>query len=145
MKIFMSGSVTGALAGAAMLLPLTAVPASAQVPGGSYLQSCRHAHMRGNQLVATCRTEEGRWNQTSISNIGRCAGGIANADGRLVCGTRGGGFNVGSERERGRGYGWRGGYEGYGGSYRPYGPGRDNWGGSYGGPGYGWGSGYYGR
>ena len=66
MKTFVSRSVLGALAAAAMLLPLTAVPASAQVPGGSYLQSCRDAQMRGDRLVATCRTEEGRWSQTAL-------------------------------------------------------------------------------
>ncbi len=145
MKIFVSARVTGALAAAAMLLPLAAVPASAQVPGGSYLQSCRDAHMRGDRLVATCRTEEGRWSQTALNNVGRCAGGVANSDGRLVCGGRGGDFNVGSEREHNRGYGWRGGSDGYGGSHDPYGSGRDNWGRWNGGPQYGWGSSYYGR
>ena len=69
--------------------------------------------------------------------VGRCAGGIANSDGRLVCGGRGGGFNVGSERGHNRGYGWEGGSDGYGGSYRP---GHDNWG-----RGTGSGSSYYGR
>jgi hypothetical protein len=134
MKPLVPGSVLGALAAAVMVLPFAAAPAAAQVPGGSYLQSCRDVHMRGNRLVATCRTGEGRWNRTSIDNVGRCAGGVANSDGRLVCGTRGGGFNVGSERERG----WRGGYDGYGGS-------RDAWGRWQGGLGYGWGPGYYGR
>jgi len=136
-----SASAIAAIAGAAMLLPLAAGPAAAQVPGGSYLQSCRDAHMRGGRLIATCRTEEGRWNRTALDNVGRCAGGVANSDGRLVCGTRGGGFNVGSERDW-RGRGWRGGYEGYGSSYSPYGGGRDAWGRWYGGSGYGWGRGY---
>ena len=145
MKTFVSGRVTGALAAAAMLLPMAAVPASAQVPGGSYLQSCRHAHMRGDRLVATCRTEEGRWSQTSLDRVGRCAGGIANSDGRLVCGARGGGYNVGSEHEHNGGYGWHGGSDGYGGSYGTYGPGRDTSGRWNGGPQYGWGPGYYGR
>jgi hypothetical protein len=117
-----------------MLLPFAAAPAVAQIPGGSYLQSCRDVQMRGNRLVATCRTEEGRWNRTALNSVGRCAGGIANADGRLACGTRSGGFNVGSERGH-----WRGG-EGYGSSYGPYGPGRDASGHWQGG---GWG--YYGR
>jgi hypothetical protein len=142
MKTLVSGNVLGALAAAAMLLPLAAAPAAAQVPGGSYLQSCRGAHMRGDRLVATCRTEEGRWNRTSMDDTGRCAGGVANSDGRLVCSTRGGGFNVGSERERGwRGeheHGWRGERDGYGGD-------RDAGGRWNNGPGYGWGPGYSGR
>jgi hypothetical protein len=141
MKTRMSGSVLGAIAAAAMLLPFAVAPAAAQVPGGSYLQSCRDVRMRGDRLIATCRTEEGRWNQTSIDNTGRCAGGVANSDGRLVCGTRGG-FNVGSERERGwrgnREHGWRGERDGYGSD-------RDTGGRWNSGPGYGWGPGYYGR
>jgi hypothetical protein len=102
MKPLVSGSVLGAVAGAAMLLSLAAIPAAAQMPGGSYLQSCRDVQMRGDRLVATCRTEEGRWNQTSISNIDRCAGGVSNYDGRLVCGTHGGGFNMGNTGDRDR-------------------------------------------
>src|SRR3954452_12652119 len=94
--------VLGVIAAAAILLPLAAVPAAAQMPGGSYLQSCRDVHVRGDRLIANCRTEHGGWNQTSIDNIGRCAGGIANSDGRLVCGTHGGGFNTGSDSGRNR-------------------------------------------
>jgi hypothetical protein len=139
MKTFVSGSALGAIAAAAMLLPFAVAPAAAQVPGGSYLQSCRNVHMRGDRLVATCRTEEGRWNRTAINNIGRCAGGLANSDGRLICGTRGGSFNVGSERGR-----WRGEHEGYGSSYGPRGGG-DAWGRWHGGPEYGWGHDYYRR
>src|SRR5918997_4964393 len=102
MKTRVSGSVLGAIAAAAMLMPLAAVPAAPQMPGGSYLQSCRDVQMPGDRLVATCRTEEGRWNQTSISNIDRCAGGVSNYDGRLVCGTHGGGFNMGNTGDRDR-------------------------------------------
>ena len=135
MRKYLPASTLGAIAAAAMLLPFAAAPAAAQTPGGSYLHSCRDVNMRGNRLVATCRNERGRWNRTALNNVGRCAGGVANADGRLVCGTRGGGFNVGSERGH-----WRGG-EGYGSSYGgPYGPGRDAWGHWQGGN---WG--YYGR
>ena len=141
----LSWRVTGALAAAAVLLPLAAAPASARAPGGSYLQSCRDAHMRGDRLVATCRTEEGRWDRTALNNIGRCTGGVANSDGRLVCGKRGGGFNVGSERRPNHGYGWHGQPGGYGGTYGPYNSSRDSRGGWYGGPQYGSGSGYYGR
>jgi hypothetical protein len=148
MKSSLSGRAFGAIAAAAMLLPFAAFPAAAQVPGGSYLQSCRDAHMRGDRLVATCRTEEGGWSQTSIGNVGQCAGGVANSDGRLVCGTRGGGVNSGNQREprrdSDRDYGWRGdrdyGRDGYGGSWNR---GRDDGGRWDNGP--GWGPGYYGR
>lgn len=113
MKRYLSGGALAALAGAAMLLPLAAAPASAQVPGGSYTRTCRDIDMRGDRVVATCRTEEGRWNRTAIDGVGQCAGGLANADGRLVCGTGGGGWNVGrargghDRREYDRDYGGR--------------------------------------
>lgn len=138
MKTFISGSVLGAVAAAAMLLPLAAVPAAAQMPGGAYLQSCRDVQVRGDRLTATCRTREGGWNQTSLGDIGRCVGGVSNSNGRLVCGTRDGGFNMGSDsgrdwRDEGRReHGWRGDREGggYGSGYGSYGPGpgRDSWG-----------------
>jgi hypothetical protein len=102
MKSLVSGSVLGAIAAAAMLLPLSTVPAAAQVPGGSYLQSCNNAQVRGDRLTATCRTRDGGWNQTSLNNIGQCVGGIANNNGRLACGTHGGGFNMGSDSSRDR-------------------------------------------
>ena len=150
MKKYLSGSALAAIAGAAMLLPLAAAPAAAQVPGGSYMQTCRDIDRRGDRVIATCRTEEGRWNRTSIANVDRCAGGLANADGRLVCQTRGGGWHAGRDRggrdyDRGdwrddrRDHGWRrDGYrDGYGSAY---GPGYDTWGRGYGTPG-----GWYGR
>src|SRR3954452_23922588 len=101
MKPRVSGSVLGAIA-AAMLLPLAAVPAAAQLPGGSYLQSCRDVQIRGDRLTATCRTRDGDWNQTSLNNIDQCVGGVSNYAGRLVCGTHGGGFNTGSDSSRDR-------------------------------------------
>jgi len=148
MKTLVSGSVLGAIAGAAMLLPLAVTPAAAQMPGGSYLQSCRDAQLHGDRLVATCRNEHGRWSRTALSNIGRCAGGIANSDGRLVCGTHRGDINVGSSRDdpgHDRGGHDRGWHEGYGGTYGPNGPGRDAWGPGHGGPDRGWGPDRYGR
>ncbi|MGD9616463.1 MAG: hypothetical protein AB7H90_14840 [Alphaproteobacteria bacterium] len=101
MKPFVSGRILGAIAGVAML-PFVAAPAAAQMPSGSYLQSCRDGQVRGDRLTALCRTQDGRWNRTSIGNIGQCAGGIANSNGRLVCGRQGGGFNMGSDDGRDR-------------------------------------------
>src|SRR3954447_7926682 len=102
MKPFVPGSVLGAIAAAAILLPLAAVPAAAQMPRGSYLQSCHDVQVRGDRLTATCRTQDGDWNHTSLSNIDQCAGGISNYHGRLVCGTHGGGFNTGNDSGRNR-------------------------------------------
>jgi hypothetical protein len=102
MKPFVFGSVLGAIAAVAMLSPLAAVSAAAQIPGGSYLQSCHDVQVRGDRMTATCRTGDGDWNQTSLNNIGQCAGGLANNNGRLACGTHGGGFNMGSDSGRDR-------------------------------------------
>ena len=143
MKTLVSRSVLGAIAGAAMLLPLAAVPAAAQMPGGSYLQSCRDAQLHGDRLVATCRNEHGRWSRTALSNIGRCAGGIANSDGRLVCGTHRGGINVGSSRgDRGRDH--EAGTRAMAGLWTEW-SGSRRMGPGHGGPDRGWGPDRYGR
>ena len=142
MKRYLSGSAFAAIAGAAMLSPLAAAPASAQTPGGSYLQTCTDVRTMGDRVVATCRRGDGSWNRTAINNIHNCVGGLANSNGRLVCGTRGGDFNVGS-RGRGGDYGRHDGRQwgGYGSSYGP----DQRWGQYYGGGGY-WGDrDWYGR
>ena len=55
-----------------------------------------------------------------MGNIDQCAGGVANYNGRLVCGTHGGGFNIGSERAtRDGGHGRHGGSDDDGGPDRP--------------------------
>jgi hypothetical protein len=73
-------------------------------PAGSYLQSCRNAHIYGHHLTADCRRADGAWEQTSLFDLNRCSGDIANANGRLVCGQEGYGSSTGPE-----GY-YRGGY-----------------------------------
>jgi len=74
-----------ALAGAALLLSFTVVPAQAQhVPRGSYLDSCTGVRMFGNRLVADCRRADGGWRRTAL-DVNRCAGGIANTNGHLTC------------------------------------------------------------
>jgi hypothetical protein len=62
-----------------------------QFPPGSWQQSCRNARMEGrDDLVAECRTSDGRWNRTKI-DIDRCGrgGSVANRNGELVCQTSG--------------------------------------------------------
>ncbi len=120
------------IAGAAVLLSLAAAPAHAQ--GGSYAQSCTNIQSYGGQVTADCRRRDGSWDRTTLNDAHRCAGGLANTDGRLTCNN---GRNVGSseyDRWQGpgyrqdyrRNYGYQGGYDrwqGYGGSsgYQPYG------------------------
>ena len=88
MKSSLSGAVYGAIAAAAMLVSFGATPAQAQMPGGSYLQSCTDVRGFGDRVVATCRRRDGNWQRTAINDVHSCSGGIANANGQLVCGRR---------------------------------------------------------
>ena len=93
---------------AALLVALAAIPAHAQgVPGGSYLQSCTNVHAFGDRVIADCPRVDGGWDRTALRDVDRCAGGIANMNGRLICthGERG----YGASRE----YRPRGGYNEY--------------------------------
>jgi hypothetical protein len=80
------------------------------LPQGDYVQTCRNVRSNGNRLDATCQKRDGNWRQTSLSNVNRCTSGIANNDGRLVCGT---GYNNGNNNGYNNGYGNGNGY-GYG-------------------------------
>lgn len=61
------------------------------VPRGSYLRTCRDAHMRRDTLVAECRDNRGRY-VTALIQPDSCRGrDIANENGRLTCGRGGGG------------------------------------------------------
>jgi hypothetical protein len=138
------------IAGAALLLPLTATPALAQwIPSGSYARTCTNIQLYGGQVVADCRGTDGNWNRTTLHGADRCVGGLANIDGRLACndgrlvGSRdddqrhgyghsrdyggdyrhGGNYWDGSGYDRGQEYGWQGtGWQGYDASGdQPYG------------------------
>ena len=116
MKKYFSGGAFAAVAGAAMLLSFGATPAEAQTPGGSYLQSCTNVRAVGDRVVANCRRSDGSWNRTAINDVDSCVGGLANADGQLVCG-RGAGSRHGMNRP----HRWQreDRIEGYGSSYAP--------------------------
>ncbi len=108
MKQYLSGAAGAAIAGAAMLLSLGATPAQAQVPGGSYLQSCSNVRASGDRIVAQCRRTDGSWTRTALHDANRCVGGIANMNGQLTCNRRGGrqqGWNREQRWDRGDGYG----------------------------------------
>jgi hypothetical protein len=108
------------VAGAAILLSFAALPAHAQMPGGSYAETCTNVQGWGGRLVAECRREDGSWARTAL-DINGCTGDISNQNGRLDC-----------NRGR-RSHGWnRNQFEGYGGSsYSPYGYGHGYRGDSY--------------
>jgi hypothetical protein len=88
--------------GAAMLLSFAAMPAHAQAPGGSYLQSCTNVRGGGDGLFAECRRMDGSWARTALRDVNSCIGDIGNQDGQLTC-NRGGpsyGSSYGPERYR---------------------------------------------
>jgi hypothetical protein len=60
------------------------LPALAQPPG-SYLRSCRDIRVRGDSLIAICRTRDRQWARTRLDRFRRCIGDIGNNDGQLIC------------------------------------------------------------
>ena len=86
--------------------------ASAQMPPGSYAQTCRDIRFDGYTLSAVCATAQGMA-QRSALRVDSCSGPIANLNGQLACpgGGRGGrpaygggpSYQGGYERGRGRG------------------------------------------
>src|SRR5712672_2227019 len=93
-------------AGAAVLLSLATAPAHAQwYPSGSYARTCTNIQSYGGRVTAECRRMDGSWDRTWLYGAHRCAGGVANMDGRLTCNN---GRHVGSsEYDRWEGYGDR--------------------------------------
>ncbi len=84
------------------------------IPGGSYSQTCQNVRVRGNDLEATCKSVNGDWRTTRLSNFDRCGGDISNEDGRLSC--AGSGYGYGGRRDdddySGSNGGYGGGYQG---------------------------------
>lgn len=56
-----------------------------QAPRGSYLRTCPEASVYRGRLTAVCRRRDGSFQQSSLGDVGRCVGDIANVDGRLRC------------------------------------------------------------
>ena len=78
---------SGVLA-AALVAGIAAIagPAHAQgVPTGSYLNNCTNVAVRGDALIATCRSADGRETRSALNGVRRCAGDIANHNGTLQC------------------------------------------------------------
>ena len=65
--------------------------AAAQMPTGSYVQSCRDLRFDGYTLSAVCNAMQGSPKRTAI-RVDSCPGPIGNFNGQLVCegGQRGG-------------------------------------------------------
>jgi hypothetical protein len=54
-------------------------------PPGSYKETCRNRLVEGTTLSASCETEQGTWNNTSLNEFEKCRGDIGNMDGNLTC------------------------------------------------------------
>ena len=80
-----------------------------RIPPGTYTQTCRNMRVEGDRLFAECQERDGDWRQTSLDDIGRCTGGIANDNGRLVC--PGVGYGGGDGNGYGNGSGYRFGWQ----------------------------------
>jgi len=119
-----------------------AQPASAQMPRGSYAQTCQDVRFDGVMLSAICLTARGQYVQARLA-VSSCRGDISNINGQLTCPGGGGpGYGGGPPPQYGGGppppppYGYRPGYGNggppppppYGGG-REYGGGRDYGGG----------------
>ena len=85
-------------AAAVVSAALAVTPALAQVPGGSYLESCGNLRGSGDRLIANCRREDGSWRQTVLYDVGSCRGDISNQNGRLACNR--GGLSYGGYRSQ---------------------------------------------
>jgi len=54
-------------------------------PVGSYLQSCRNVHPRGDDLKAECQNRNGDWHDAKLDDYRKCRGDIVNDDAHLRC------------------------------------------------------------
>ncbi len=61
-----------------------------KLPKGSYKNSCKDSYTEGGRLYSKCENRNGKWKNTSI-NYKKCNKNISNDNGKLVCGSAGGG------------------------------------------------------
>lgn len=77
--------LTAFAAAMAGVLAFAGAASAAPIPSGSYQQSCDDIYADWNVLTATCRTQNGGENYTTLSDYRNCSGDIANVYGRLQC------------------------------------------------------------
>lgn len=73
------------IAAFAACMLMTGAASAAEVPQGSYLETCRNAVIDGERLNAECQNDAGKWKKTWLQGYRYCAGDIANENGVLVC------------------------------------------------------------
>jgi hypothetical protein len=72
-------------------IPRRGTRACSRNAGGSYARTCTNVQSYGGQVTAECRRMDGSWDRSTV-DVQRCAGGIANTDGRLTCNSGGSGY-----------------------------------------------------
>jgi hypothetical protein len=82
------GTVSAFINGMTAVTLLAATAAyAAEVPGGSWKQSCSNASFNGKRLSATCARVDGSFQKSNLGYSRACAKGssVSNMDGNLVC------------------------------------------------------------
>jgi hypothetical protein len=95
------------LTGAAAVLLLSAAAVQGEdLPGGSFRRSCTDVEKQDGSITAHCRRADGAWERSTLNDVDRCMGGLANIDGRLTCNTqlRSYGWDRDHDRDLWRGY-----------------------------------------
>ena len=67
----------------------TAARGQANLPPGSYRDTCHSIVVHGDRLEAVCQTAAGSWQHTVLSDFQACPGGLINENGNLWCAQRG--------------------------------------------------------
>ena len=58
---------------------------SGVLPPGSYIATCRDVRLQGTSLSATCNDGKDHWLNTTLRDVQKCGGDIANQGGALRC------------------------------------------------------------
>ncbi len=74
-----------AMLAAALLVWLMPHAEAQRLPRGSYQRSCPEANFYRGRLTAVCKRRDGQFQQSTLADVDRCVGDIANVDGRLRC------------------------------------------------------------
>lgn len=85
MKTRLCALLFGALSLSAVMSIGSAADAQPRLPPGSYLRTCKNAHIHRGALHAECQDRRGRYRNTFLHDPFRCRGDIENRNGELHC------------------------------------------------------------
>jgi hypothetical protein len=77
--------VLRAVLAAALLVWLMPHAEAQRLPRGSYQRTCPEASVYRGRLTAVCQRRDGQFQQSTLADVDRCVGDIANTGGRLRC------------------------------------------------------------